>query len=62
LEPVRSINAWSDAGSVDQELDFGEVKGQQHVKHAVEVAAAGCHNILDIGASGYHQSRGFVGS
>src|SRR3984885_8731782 len=30
LEPVRSINGWSDAGVVEQELDFGEVKGQQH--------------------------------
>jgi magnesium chelatase family protein len=34
LEPVRSINGWSDVGSAEQDLDFGEVKGQQHVKRA----------------------------
>jgi magnesium chelatase family protein len=40
LEPVRSLNGWSDTGSVEQELVLGEFKGQQHVKRAVEVAAA----------------------
>jgi magnesium chelatase family protein len=44
LEPVRSLNGWSDVGSVEQDLDFGEVKGQQHVKRAVEVAPARGHN------------------
>jgi predicted ATPase with chaperone activity len=46
LEPVRSTNSWSDTGWAEQDLDFGEAEGQQHVKRAVEVAAAGAHNIL----------------
>ncbi len=32
-------------------VDFNEVKGQQHVKRALEVGAAGGHNLLMVGSS-----------
>ena len=56
IAPARVNLAELFAQDQGDDLDFAEVKGQENVKRALEIAAAGGHNVLLIGPPGTGKS------
>ena len=46
---VDMAESWQD---ISPEIDFSDVKGQENIKRALEIAAAGGHNVILIGPPG----------
>lgn len=52
IDPIKTRAFASLSSKTEAEFDFADVKGQQHVKRVLEIAAAGGHNVFMHGPPG----------
>ena len=54
--PTQTTSFSSQIGTTQPSVDFSDIKGQAHVKRALEIAAAGAHNLVLSGPPGCGKS------